>query len=298
MEKFVQKISLREHIFTIALIFAGNIILAFGMMTFVVPSGFITGGATGLGLLISHATPLPLETGVTIINVIMFIIGFLALGKKFAATTLLSTFLYPAALGILRRIPALDTLHQDPVVSAIFGGALIGIGVGLVIRVGASTGGMDIPPIIINRRTGASVAYVMNIFDMIILALQLPFSSPQAVLYSILAVFSTTLVMDKVVLLGVSQTQVLIISQKYEEINEAIQEQISRGTTFLEAISGRLKDPQKVIMSVISNRQLKDMTRLVKQIDPHAFIVINRVNEVHGNGFTINLDDQPMKLRS
>ncbi len=294
MNSVSEKGDLREQITTVAIIFLGNLILAFGIIVFIVPSDFITGGATGIALLLTHITPLNLETGVSILNVIMFLLGFLVLGKKFAATTLISTFLYPMSLGLLQRIPKLSTLNQDPVLAAVFGGALVGLGVGLVIRVGASTGGMDVPPIIISRRTGIPVAYLLNAFDLVILATQLPYTSPQKVLYSILVVICTTLVMDKVLLLGSSQTQVMIISLKYKEINDMIQEQISRGTTLLDAVSGRLKNPQKVVLSVVSNRQLNELTHLVNKIDPHAFIIINRVNEVRGNGFTLKREDCPM----
>lgn len=294
-EMYQKKESWTKHLGTVLTIIVGNIILAFGIMTFVVPAGFIAGGATGISLLVNHLTGLPLETGVSILNVVMFIVGLIFLGKKFAATTLLSTVIYPTALGVFRRIPELATINNDLMIAAIFGGALIGMGVGLVVREGASTGGMDIPPIIINRRTGFPVAYLLNAFDVVILCAQLPYSTPQQVLYSLVVVVSTTMVMNKVVLLGVSQTQVMIISSKYEEINTAIQEQVSRGTTFLEAVSGHLRQPQKVVMSVVSNRQLKELTDLVNRIDPRAFLVINKVNEVRGNGFTMFLEDRSFK---
>lgn len=290
----LSKKDLLKELGTLGLIFIGNIILALGIMVFVEPMGFMTGGATGLGLLLNNMFNIPLSTGVGVLNVIMFIIGFIFLGKRFSATTLISTIVYPAGLKILETMPQIATINNDPLLASILGGALIGAGVGLVIRVGASTGGMDIPPIIINKKTGIPVAYAMNVMDLMIMATQIPYSNSQNVLYSILVIISTTIVMNKIALIGVTQTQVMVISSKYMEINQAISEQIDRGTTLLEAVSGHLKQSQKVVMSIINNHQLHEFTKVVKAVDPHAFIIINRVNEVHGNGFTLQLDDKSL----
>jgi len=288
------KENLTRELGNLLVIVLGNCILALGIMVFMRPMDFITGGATGLGLLIGHITGLPLSVGVGCLNVVTFLLGLLLLGKHFAATTLLSTFLYPAALAVLERIPQLSQLNSDPLLAAIFGGAFIGVGVGLVIRVGSSTGGMDIPPIIISKRTGIPAAHLINGFDVLILCTQMPYSEPQKVLYSFLVVLVTTITMDKVAMLGVTQTQVMVISQKAEEINQAIQDRIDRGTTLFQTRSGYLKNAQQVVMSVINNRQLHELTKLVQSIDPHAFMVVNRVHQVYGNGFTLKLDDIPL----
>jgi uncharacterized membrane-anchored protein YitT (DUF2179 family) len=253
---------------------------------------FVSGGATGIGLLFEKMFGLKLSVGVGILNVIMFILGLFVLGKRFAATTLLSTFLYPGFLAVMETMPALATLNTDPIVAAVFGGASIGIGVGLVIRMGSSTGGMDIPPIILQKYTGIAVAISMNAMDLVIMATQMPYSTPQKVMYSLVMLVVTTIVMDKVAMLGVTQTQVMVVSSKYMAINKAIHDKIDRGTTLLNATSGHLQQDQKVVMSIINNRQLHELTQVVKEVDPHAFLIVNRINEVHGNGFTIKLDDK------
>ena len=206
------KEELIKELGTLGIIFVGNIILALGIMVFVEPMGFMAGGATGLGLLLNNAFGIPLSTAVGVLNVIMFIIGYIFLGKRFAATTLLSTILYPAGLKILETMPQIATINNDPLLASILGGVLIGVGVGLVIRVGASTGGMDIPPIILNKKTGIPVAYAMNVMDLVIMATQIPYSNAQNVLYSIVVIFATTMVMNKIALIGVTQTQVMVIS--------------------------------------------------------------------------------------
>ncbi len=286
------KETLKKEAGNLALIVLGNFILSLGVMLFVSPMDFVSGGATGLGLLFEKMFGLKLSIGVGILNVIMFVIGFFVLGKRFAATTLLSTFLYPGFLAIMEGIPALATLNTDPIVAAVFGGACIGVGVGLVIRMGSSTGGMDIPPIILQKYTGIAVAISMNAMDLIIMCTQMPYSSPQKIMYSLMMLVVTTVVMDKVAMVGVTQTQVMVISSKYQEINKAIHDSVDRGTTLLNATSGHLQQEQKVVMSIINNRQLHELTQVVKEVDPHAFLIVNRINEVHGNGFTIKLDDK------
>ena len=288
----LSKETLMKEFSGLLLIVLGNFILALGVMLFISPMDFVSGGATGLGLLFEKMFGLQLSVGVGILNVIMFIIGLFVLGKRFAATTLLSTFLYPGFLAVMETVPALATLNTDPIVAAVFGGASIGIGVGLVIRMGSSTGGMDIPPIILQKYTGIAVAISMNAMDLVIMATQMPYSTPQKVMYSLLMLVVTTVVMDKVAMLGVTQTQVMVVSSKYMEINKAIHDKIDRGTTLLNATSGHLQQDQKVVMSIINNRQLHELTQVVKEVDPHAFLIVNRINEVHGNGFTIKLDDK------
>ena len=286
------KETLMKEAGSLVLIVLGNFILSLGVMMFISPMDFVSGGATGLGLLFEKMFGLKLSIGVGILNVIMFVIGFFVLGKRFAATTLLSTSLYPGFLAIMEGIPALATLNTDPIVAAVFGGVCIGVGVGLVIRMGSSTGGMDIPPIILQKYTGIAVAISMNAMDLIIMCTQMPYSSPQKIMYSLMMLVVTTVVMDKVAMVGVTQTQVMVISSKYQEINKAIHDNIDRGTTLLNATSGHLQQEQKVVMSIINNRQLHELTQVVKEVDPHAFLIVNRINEVHGNGFTIKLDDK------
>lgn len=288
----LSKADMLREIGNLAFIVLGNFILALGIMLFVSPMDFVSGGATGIGLLFEKIFGLKLSVGVGILNVIMFVLGFFVLGKRFAATTLLSTFLYPGFLAVMETMPELATLNTDPIIAAVFGGACIGVGVGLVIRMGSSTGGMDIPPIILQKYTGIAVAISMNAMDLLIMATQMPFSTPQKVMYSLLMLAVTTVVMDKVAMLGVTQTQVMVISAKYKEINKAIHDNIDRGTTLLNATSGHLGQDQKVVMSIINNRQLHELTQVVKEVDPHAFLIVNRINEVHGNGFTIKLDDK------
>ena len=206
------------------------------------------------------------------------------LGKKFALTTLVSTFFYPFILGVFQKIPALTQMTDDRLLCAVYAGLMIGLSIGIVIRAGASTGGMDIPPLVLNKKLGLSVSATMYVFDFTILLLQILFSDKEQVLYGILLVMIYTLVLDKVLLMGQSRTQVKIISQKYEQIIR----RLDRGSTLIQAQTGYCRAELPMILSVISNRELPRLTRLVNEIDPAAFLVVSAVKEVRGRGFSLS----------
>lgn len=274
--------------FNILMILFGNAVMALGIVLFILPKGVAVGGTTGLSLIVAHYTSIPISVFVFIFNCVMFLAGLWILGKAFAMTTLLSTFFYPIVLGFFQRFPILaGGLTDDSMLSAVFGGLFIGFALGIVIRAGASTGGMDIPPLILNKKFGISVSMMLYVFDFLILLGQMLFSDRESILYGILLVMIYTVVLDKVLMFGRAQTQVEIMSEKAEEINDAINGKMDRGSTMIHTSTGYLKKEQDMIMTVISNRQLSQLNRLVMSIDPNAFMVVGKVNEVQGKGFTL-----------
>ena len=266
----------------------GNALLAIGGAAFVVPNGLISGGVTGIGLILQNFFHLPVDIGVMIAEVALFLLGAVVMGKAFAATIILSTVLYPTLFSLFGKIQFLTSLTDDKLMAAIYAGLFTGAGIGLVIKVGGSTGGMDIPPIILNRWFGLSIPLMISVGDITLLLIQAIYSSSEQVLYGILFVLLTSLVMDKFLIMGQKQTQVMIVSPKYEQINQMIHEKIDRGSTLIHATTGLRKSEQPVVMTVISNRQLSALNNLVLEIDPQAFVVASEVNEVKGRGFTLN----------
>lgn len=271
----------------IGTILLGNLMYAFAVAYFVLPVGLITGGTTGIALTVNHYFGMDISLFVTIFNGVMFLTGLLVLGKKFAATTLISSFVYPFFLKIGQAMVEITgVLSQDSLLCTIFAGLLIGAGIGIVIREGASTGGMDIPPLVINKKTGLPVGAILNVCDILILVLQMTFSNREQVLYGILMVCIYTYVLDKILIRGNSKIQIKIISKKYEQINEAIATQVDRGTTLFEVEGGYTRDEMYAILTVVDQRQLFLVNELVQEIDPDAFIIIGQVKEVRGRGFT------------
>ncbi len=266
----------------------GNAILAMGTAAFVVPNGLISGGVTGIGLILQRLFGLPVDIGVFAADGVLFLLGAAVMGKAFAATIILSTIVYPTFFSLFGKIPFLTSLTDDKLMAAIYAGLLMGAGIGLVIKVGGSTGGMDIPPIILHKLFGLSIPVMISVGDILLLLVQAFYSSTEQVLYGILVVMLTSIVIDKVLIMGQKQTQVMVISPEYERINQAIHQKIDRGSTLIHATSGLEKQEQKVVLSVISNRQLNDLNELILQIDPQAFVIANEVNEVKGRGFTLS----------
>ncbi len=280
-----------QHMYTeklknIIAVFIGNTIYALGVTMFILPNHMITGGSTGLALTFHHYLNIPISVFVFGFNLIMFLIGAAILGKHFAFTTLISTFYYPVILGVFEKVPALSHVTDDRMLSTVCGGIMIGFAIGIVIRAGASTGGMDIPPLVLNKKTGIPVSVLLYVFDSLILLMQMTFSNAEQIIYGIIIVLIYTMVLDKLMLMGTSQTQVKIISSEYEKINSEILKKLDRGTTFLKAETGYLKAEQPIILTVISNRELPKLNQLVTQMDPKAFMIVEHVNEVKGRGFT------------
>lgn len=269
-------------------IILGNLIFALGIATFVIPNGLIMGGSTGLALSVQHFLGIDITITVAIINIVTFLAGLFILGKKFAATTLISTFIFPFFLNYFKDIEKLKHITSDTLLSAIFAALLVGTGVGIVLRVGASTGGLDIPAIILNKKRGVPIAIVLYAIDISILLSQMIFSNIEQILYGIIIVLITTMVINKVIVYGKNDFMVTIISEKYLEISENIHNKIDRGTTFIDIQTGYKKNNQQAVMSVISKIELHSLNKLVQEIDPKAFIIINQVNQVRGRGFSLD----------
>lgn len=268
-------------------ILAGNTIYALAVTMFILPNGLITGGTTGIALFFCNQFGIPVQMVVSVFNVILFALGAVMLGKKFALTTIISTFYYPLILAVFQKLPGLTGMTQDKLLAVVFAGLMIGAGIGAVLRAGASTGGMDIPPLVLNKKLGLSVSLMMNVLDMGILLLQMVFADREGVLYGILLVLIYTTVLNRVLLMGNSRMQVKIVTDQYEQVNEAIARELDRGVTLMKSRSGYLKKEGYTVLTVVNNRELVRLNQLIQNLDPKAFIIINQVNEVRGRGFTM-----------
>ena len=271
---------------TIGSVFLGNTISALGIGGFLIPAGMMMGGATGIGLAVNHYTGLPVSAALAVLNVVLFVVGAAVLGKAFALMTIISTFYSPFILEMVQQLIP-EPLTQDIMLATIIGGLLVGLGMGMVLRLGASTGGMDIPPLLLKKKAGIPVGVSMYAFDFAILAVQATFAGLERMLYSVILIIIYTVVIDKIMTLGTSQIQAKIISERYEEINRAIQQRLDRGTTLIAMKGGYLGRESYEIMIVLGTRELPRLSELVTEYDPKAFMVVNKVSEVRGRGFTL-----------
>ena len=267
---------------TVLGVLGGNAVAAF-----IVPHGIIMGGATGIGLLLSRVISLPLSSLILAVNAFLFVWGTLVLGKKFALTTIVSTFAYPAFLSVAQMIPGITELTDNIMLATLYGGVLLGAGIGLIVKVGSSTGGTDILALIFHKWFHIPVAVLLYVVDFLVLGSQIFDSTSEQVLYGIMTLVLETVFMNRVMLLGKSQIQLFIISDKYDEIKERVLKDIDAGVTMVHIETGYGGREQKGVLCVIQNRKLYSVREIVQSIDPKAFITITQINEVSGRGFTM-----------
>ena len=294
------KSSLKKHVNTVFGVLVGNAILAFTVVAFIVPHGVIMGGATGIGLTIAHYVPVDLSIIIFIVNSILFVLGATVLGKKFAVATIASTFIYPTFLSIVQKIPGIDGLTDNLMLATLYAGALLGVGIGLIVRVGSSTGGTDIVALVLNKWFHIPVAGLLYVIDFLVLGGQVFFSDTEQIMYGVLMLVLETAILNKVMLLGQSQIQLFIISEGYEHIREKMLKELDAGVTMVHIETGYGQENRKGVLCVIPNRKLYSVKELVQAIDPKAFITITQINEVRGRGFTmerVGFEEIPQDLK-
>lgn len=273
-----------------ASILFGNALYSLAVALFLEPAGLITGGATGIALAIGRLTGLPVSGLLLFINLAMLVWGWAVLGRAFALNTLASSVLSPAFLGLFEGLLAGRVLTEDIFLCTVFSGLGIGVALGLVIRSGASTGGLDIPPLVLNKWFKLPVSATMLTFDIAVLLMQAVFSPVQQVLYGVVMVLIHTIVMDKMLMLGASRTEVKIVSSQSDAICAAILAQLDRGVTILHGEGGYTHESSAVLLSIVSNRELPRLEKLAHSIDPTCFLIVSHVTEVSGRGFSLDKD--------
>lgn len=270
----------------VVIVFFLNAVYALGISLFVTPVSLAIGGTTGLALFIQHYTNLSLSVFILIFNVIMFFWGWAMFGRKFALTTIVSTFAYPISLGVFEHLLKGVVLTENLMLCVIFGGLFIGFGLGMVIRLGASTGGMDIPMLALNKYFRIPVSVSLYVFDVIVLLLQAIFSGAEKTLYGIVMVIIYSVVLDRVLLIGQSRMQFTVITEYSKEVRDAIIREVDRGVTLLHGQTGYLEKETDLVMTVVASREVARTENVIRHVDPEAFIMIDRVSEVRGKGFT------------
>ena len=278
---------MKGKLLRIGTIILGNVFVAFAVSTLVLENQLISGGVTGLGIVTNHYTGINISLIVGIINVLLFLLGLFFIGKKFPLSTLISTFAFPVLLEFFNTNAIFHNYCQDTLLAVVLAGCLVGIGVGLMIRSDASSGGMDIIAIILNRKLGIPVFIMVNVFDFIILCMQATFSNPTKILYSIVLVFVTSFMLNKTLTKGSKMVQLVVISDCHEMIKKMIIEEADAGVTSLYSQKGFNETDTKTLLTIIPPVKLTKIKEQIKLIDPVAFMVVATVDEVSGRGYTL-----------
>lgn len=281
MKKYIQPlISVIEMLVGAALTAA-----AFGFI--IVPQGFAAGGVTGLSRIIIRIIPVPLSVVVFIINMGLLILGLVFVGKEFVAKTAAISVLFPALLEVFSRY-SLRSIEQDPMLCTIVAGVMLGAGVGLILRSGASSGGFDILAVILNRKFKVSVAAVLNICDASVIIMQSLRQPLNQAVYGIMVITISAAIVSRIVTLGTGESQVMIFSEHHDAIRDALLHELDVGMTSFNAETGFRQKQIKVIVSVVPYQKVVPMKRIIMGADPTAFVVIGEIRNVLGRGYTLN----------
>lgn len=277
---------IRSRALSVFLVLLGNLVYVLAVKLFLLPADLISCGTTGIGLLMNHLFGIPLSGFIFVFNIFMLCIGWWILGKQFALTTVISSLFYPVSLEVLNRILGDVTVTDSMILNVLFAGMGIGLGLGIVMRGGASTGGMDIPPLVLNKLFRIPVSVSLWAFDFLIMLMQMTYHTAEDLLYGIILLLVISAALNKILLLGTSKTEIKIISPKATQIRDAILSRVDRGVTMLHGEGGYMRINTEVILSVVSNHEMVKIQRLARDIDPNCFMIVSQVTEVWGRGFS------------
>ncbi len=268
----------------------GNLIIACEVAFIVLPNDLLDGGIAGLSVALQPLIPIDPVWMINGLTIGLFFLGLIFLGKAFALKTVVSAIAYPVFVTILSSVAAQfpeSTFVLPDYLAAIYAGVLAGFGLGLAFRANASTGGMDIPALILRKYARIPSGQAVMIIDVLTVSLGIFTYGLQKALVGIITAFIAGQVINKTVLLGSqSAKNVMIISSKWEEIQEYLMDTLSRGVTVLSGKGGYTSQERPVLMCVLSRKEYPMVEQEINRIDPAAFMVVSDVNEIHGSGFT------------
>ena len=274
-----------EHIYWVAKIFLGCAVFALGMDLFLFPNDLTAGGISGVALILTHITGFSTVGIITaMINLPLFLIGGKKIGLKFFVGSLFGAAFLSLFIDLFAFLPPLET---EPLLGAVYGGVLCGLGAGVVFGSQASTGGSDIIVRLLKQRyRNMPLGHLTISFDFIVATLTgIVFGDMTRTLYSLIAIFVTGQVLDAVIYRFDYSKVAIIVSKRHEEISHGIGTEIDRGVTYLYGQGYYSKEDTKVILTAVKKNQLSELIQLVNRIDPEAFIIVQEAHQVLGNRF-------------
>ncbi len=266
----------------IVMIITGAVFMAMGIELFLVPNQLLDGGIVGISIILSHLTGLQIGLFIFLLNIPFFFIGYKQIGKTFALSTVLGITVLSICTYFLHPVARFT---DDLLLATVFGGIVLGIGVGLVIRYGGSLDGTEILAILFSSKTAFSVGEIIMFFNLMIFTIAgFVFTWEQA-MYSVLSYFIAYKTID-IVIQGLDESKsVYIISDFVDEVGEAIIDRLGRGVTYLHGEGAYTGDKKKIIFTVITRLEEAKLKTIVEDIDPLAFVAIGNIAEVRGGRF-------------
>ncbi|ADL08439.1 YitT family protein [Thermosediminibacter oceani] len=276
---------LKAQVYDYLLIALGTFIGSLGLTMFLIPNKVAAGGVSGLATVLHYLFGLPVGWTMLAFNIPLFIAGVVFLGSGFGAKTVLGTVLLSVFTELTKNFPVLT---RDLLLSSVYGGIVLGLGLGLVFRTRASTGGSDIAAMLMHHfLPSVSIGQGILIIDFFVIALNGVSFNWELAMYSWIALYVSSKVID-IVQEGINYAKaVYIISDRNDEIQKRILEDLGRGITLFEAKGGYTGENRDVLMCAVTRLELPKLKKIIWDIDPRAFIIVHDVHEVLGEGFTL-----------
>ena len=270
-------------------ILVGTAVYAFGLQYFLLPNSLMEGGVTGIGVLLNYAAGWPLSITTLVLNIPLFLLGWKALGKRQMLYTIIGTVSLSLFLGLFEifiRNQWIIPFHSsnDNMLIALYAGATLGAGLGIVFRFGGTTGGIDIIARILSRR-GFSMGQIILVFDAVIIGVSMIYISLEKVLYTLVVVFIASKIIDFIQDGAYSAKAASIISDHSKAIADRITVELERGVTLMPAKGAFSGQSKEIVYCVVGRYETRRLKSIVRNIDPRAFIVITDVHDVLGEGF-------------
>lgn len=266
----------------ILLIILGAILVGLALETFLINNSIIDGGITGISIMSSYLSGLPVGLFLFFLNVPFFLIGYKTIGKTFALSTLLGVTTLSITTSFLHHV---EPFTDDTFLAAVFGGILLGVGTGVVIRAGGALDGTEIVAIILNRKTPFSVGQIVMFINVFILGSAGFVYSLDRALFSMIAYYIAFKMIDLTIDGFDESKSVWIISDNYRDIGDAIVHRLGRGVTYLNGEGGYTGDDKKVIFVVINRLEEAKLKSIVSELDPNAFLAVGNIHDVRGGRF-------------
>ena len=276
-------VTVKNLIFDVLLIIAGIFSAGFGLKGFLLPNNFVDGGATGISLLLTEITKIPLPVFIVVVNIPFILFGLKAIGKQFVIKTALAIIGLSACVAFIPY----PQITNDKLLVAVFGGFFLGAGIGLSVRGGSVIDGTEVLAIFLNRKISLTVGDIILIFNIIIFSVAAYLLSIETALYSILTYLAASKTVDFIIEGIEEYTGVTIVSDFHKEIRQMITNELQRGVTIFNGEKGLLKQDDKqghikIIYTVITRLEIRKLNTEIEKLDPNAFVIMTSIKDTKG----------------
>ncbi|RKY56926.1 MAG: hypothetical protein DRP93_00275 [Candidatus Neomarinimicrobiota bacterium] len=276
----------KNDLFDYVMIMIGSLIMAVGLMLFLVPNKVSAGGVSGISTILYHMFNWPVGISMLAMNVPLFIIGIRIFGRKFGMKTLWGIVWISVFSDLIDVVLKLPSLTTNPLFATVYGGLLLGRGLGIIMKGRGTTGGSDIIARILNKYFHFSLGISFMIIDtVIILSMGIIFKNVELILFCLISLAISSKVVDMFIEGLTSERAITIMSKNWEIISQRIMDEVNRGVTGLDSVGMHTNSEKKTLYCVVATRQIEHIRRIVKREDPFAFVTITNVSIMQGEGF-------------